>query len=134
MLDCGADRVKIEHQDGLLLADIRITFRGHSIIVPRLVIDTGAECSLISPDAVATLNILPEDTDEIVTTYGIGGPQYSLRKQVGSVQFDNFTLTGVSLDFGHVDYGDINGLIGLDILVAGQFLIDLQNLEIYSKA
>jgi len=126
--------VKVEHQDGLLLANMEITFRGRSMTLSRLVIDTGAECTLISPDAVAELNILPEDADEIVTTYGIGGSQYSIRKMVDSIQFDDFNFASVSLDFGHIDYGDINGLIGLDVLMAGQFVIDLQNLEIYCKA
>lgn len=45
----------------------------------RLTIDTGAECTLISP----------EDSDEIVTTYVIGGPLYSIRKMVDSIQFDD---------------------------------------------
>ena len=36
------------------------------------------------------------------------------------------------IDFGQIDW-DINGLIGLDILVAGSFVIDLDSMEIYQK-
>lgn len=43
-------------------------------------------------------------------------------------------FASVLLDFDHIDYGDINGLIGLDVLMAGQFVINLQNLEICCKA
>ena len=35
-----------------------------------------------------------------------------------------------SLDFGHIDW-DINGLIGLDILMPERFVIDMDAMEIY---
>ena len=36
------------------------------------------------------------------------------------------------LDLGHIDW-DINGLFGLDILLPGRFVIDLDALEIYPE-
>ena len=36
------------------------------------------------------------------------------------------------LDLGHIDW-DINGLFGLDILLPGRFVIDLDAREIYQN-
>ena len=59
---------------------MEITFRGRSMTLSRLVIDTGAEYTLISPDTVAKLNILPEDVGEIMTTHGIDYTSTIFRK------------------------------------------------------
>ncbi|BCJ87764.1 hypothetical protein skT53_27490 [Effusibacillus dendaii] len=61
---------------------------------------------------------------------GIGGKQRSLRKKVDGVRFGSFEINEMYVDFGLLD-SDIDGLIGLDILLSGRFIIDLANMEIY---
>lgn len=41
-------------------------------------------------------------------------------------------MTHMVIDFGKIDW-DINGLIGLDILATGRFVIDLYAMDIYQK-
>lgn len=57
---------------------------------------------------------------------GIGGREPALRKRVDFLQFDAYQWVYVKLDFGY-PYGHtgINGLVGLDILERGRFIIDL---------
>jgi hypothetical protein len=48
----------------------------------RLVVDTGAAHTLISADIVEKLGIYFENGDSLVSSYGIGGVEYSFRKLV----------------------------------------------------
>lgn len=124
--------MKIEFIDGLIFASITIMFREKSITVENVIIDTGATKSIISSDAVEELNIGPEKDDEIVVMRGIGGKQRSLRKKVDGIRFGKLKINELYLDFGMLD-SDINGLIGLDILLNGRFVIDLDRMEIYQR-
>jgi len=126
--------VRIEFVDGLLFAPVTISFRGKTIIVPNLVVDTGASQSLITMDAVEELDVSPELEDEYVFMRGIGGREPSLRKRIDFIQFDSYQLTDVYLDFGYLyGHAGINGLIGLDILESGRFVIDLDLMELHSR-
>lgn len=70
--------MKLESRGGLLLVGLTIEFRGHTMMVDDLVVDTGAVQSLISIDAVDGLDIAPEPEDECVFMRGIGGRELSL--------------------------------------------------------
>jgi hypothetical protein len=50
---------------------------------------------------------------------------------VDSVRVGEFFKTSCSLDFMSFDYEDINGLLGLDILLDAGFIIDMKNLTMY---
>lgn len=117
--------------NGLLVAPIQITYNGVTHIVENAVIDTGAVRSVLHVDAVEPLDINPSPTDPISRMYGIGGDDFSFRKQMDSVIFAGMVFNAMRVDFGHI--AGINGLIGLDILQAGGFAIDLESLEIYRK-
>jgi hypothetical protein len=45
--------------------------------------------------------------------------------KLGDKDFPN-----IKIDFGTLDGFDINGLIGLDLLKTGEFIIDLKNLKL----
>lgn len=124
--------MRIEKKHGLLVAFMTITFRGKSKTICDLVIDTGAAHSIISLDEVEEIGVAGELGDEIVYMHGIGGTEQSLRKQVDWILFDNLSLKNAYLDFWDFSsHGGINGLIGLDILEAGEFVIDTKTREIF---
>ncbi len=120
-----------ELNNGLLVAPLQITYNGLTITVENVAIDTGAVRSIIHVDAVESLDINPSPTDHITRMYGIGGEEFSFRKHIERVVFAGVSLHDISLDFGKIE--SINGLIGLDILRASSFVIDLEALEIYQK-
>ncbi|MCF8567739.1 aspartyl protease family protein [Alicyclobacillus tolerans] len=115
--------------NGLLVAPIEITYNGITHIVKDVVIDTGAVRSILHVDAVEPLDINPSPTDPISRMYGIGGDDFSFRKQMEQVVFAGVALDDMMLDFGRIE--GINGLIGLDILQRGKFIIDLESLKVY---
>ncbi|WP_258110943.1 aspartyl protease family protein [Alicyclobacillus sp. SP_1] len=124
--------MRIEYSAGLLLASLTITYRGKSKIIERMAIDTGAAHTIIVSDAVDDIGIAFKIGDPINRSFGVGGTDYAFEKTVDSLEFGEFLMTSKQLDFGQIDW-DINGLIGLDILITGRFIIDLDNMDITNK-
>jgi len=122
--------MKIEFREGLLLTELKITFNGRSKIVKNIVIDTGASHTLISQDEVDELGIRVTKDDHFITSFGIGGEEHAFIKTVHSIEIGDYSLKDIELDFTSFKYHNINGLLGLDILMAGKFNIDLYNLEL----
>jgi len=120
--------MKLEYRDGLLFTSIQIIFEGKTKTINNIVIDTGASHTLISQDKVIGVRVSAED--EIVTSYGIGGKEHAFIKKIESVQVGDFIMNDVAIDFTSFKYEDINGLLGLDILMKAKFNIDLNSLEL----
>lgn len=109
---------------------MEISYKGKTKIIDKLVIDTGAAHTLISSDIVEDIGIYFENGDPLVSSYGIGGEEYSFRKLVDYIKLSSHEIPEIKLDFGNLDEWGINGLIGLDILMNGKFIIDLEKLEL----
>lgn len=122
--------MRLELVNHLLEAEMMILYKGKTKIIDKLVVDTGAAHTLISSDVVDEIGIFFENGDQLVSSFGIGGEEYSFRKQVESIKLGSHTVENMKLDFGNLSGWDINGLIGLDILINGQFIIDLKELEL----
>ena len=124
--------MKIEYRDGLLYTTIEIYFRDEFKEINNVVIDTGATMSIISPDIVEDLGIFAESSDRIISSMGVGGSIHnSFEKDIDMLKIENKSLDNIKLDFGMIDpRGEINGLLGLDVLVKLGALLDLKNFEI----
>jgi predicted aspartyl protease len=112
---------------------LMICYNGRSLTIDSLVIDTGAAHSLLSSDIVTEIGIKFENGDKLVRSFGIGGDEYSFRKQIDQIQLGDLTIKDIRIDFGvfHEDINHINGLIGLDILKSGNMIIDLYQMQMY---
>ena len=122
--------MKIEYRDGLIFTSIKIVYKGKCKIVNNIVIDTGASETLISQDCVDDIGIKVGADDELVVSYGIGGKEHAFSKKVDEISIDGYTLKDYKLDFTSFQYEDINGLLGLDILISGGYMVDLQDLQL----
>ncbi|MFD7524350.1 retropepsin-like aspartic protease [Paenibacillus chitinolyticus] len=125
--------MQIDLIDGLLQTSMTICYKGRSLIIDNLVIDTGAAHSLLSSDVVSEIGIKFENGDKLLRSFGIGGDEYSFQKRVDQIQLGNFILEDFPIDCGvfHEDINYINGLIGLDILKTGNMIIDLHQMQVY---
>lgn len=119
--------------EGLLLADVTITHRGHTFSIANLVIDTGAVQSLISIDAVDAMFKTYEPSDQLHFMRGIGGSEPAIRRSIDHVRLGDYEVDQVELDFGSLHEHGITGLIGLDLLSTGKFVIDLVEMELRSN-
>ncbi len=122
--------MKLDFVNHLLEVEMTISYKGKKLTIDKLVIDTGAAHTLISSDIVDEIGIYFENGDPLVSSYGIGGEEYSFRKPVDFIKLGNYQILDMKLDFGNLDDWGINGLIGLDILMRGKFIIDLEKLEL----
>lgn len=121
--------MKIKYKYGLLLVDITLTFKGKSKVIENMVVDTGAARTLISQDVVEDINLHVDLNDRIVTYFGIGGKEHAFRKEVDQIQINDFIAEKIEVDFNDFGYDDINGLLGLDLLMKAKFTIDLRHLQ-----
>ncbi|MFZ3132431.1 MAG: retropepsin-like aspartic protease [Desulfosporosinus sp.] len=124
--------MKIEFRDGLLFTSFQISFRGSSKVIENIVIDTGAAESIISPDAVEDIGIFAEPEDSVNSFYGIGGSLHNFfSKNVEDINLGSYSMSDTKMDFGVIDpKGDINGLLGLDLLTKIGAVIDLKSLSL----
>lgn len=63
--------------DHLLQTSLVLCYKGNSIRIDNLVIDTGAAHTLLSSDVVSQIGIKFENGDKLVRSFGIGGDEYS---------------------------------------------------------
>lgn len=122
--------MRIEYRDGLLFTEITIHFSGQKKTINNIVIDTGVSHTLISQDEVDDLGIRVTLEDDIITSYGIGGKEHAFTKTIEAIQVGKYILKKPQLDFTSFRYHNINGLLGLDLLIKGKFNIDLDKLEL----
>ncbi len=122
--------MELELRNYLLETAMTISYKGKTMLIDKLVVDTGAAHTLISSDIVDQIGIYFESGDPLVSSYGIGGVEYSFRKSVNNIKIGAHKIQDIRLDFGNLDGWDINGLIGLDILMKAEFIIDLKKLEL----
>jgi predicted aspartyl protease len=124
--------INIEFKDGLLFTSLEIFFRGNSVIIDNVVIDTGAAETILSPDVVEEIGIFAELDDYVHSYYGVGGSLHNFySKTVDRINIGTLNLNNAKLDFGVIDpQGHINGLLGLDILLQFNALIDLKKLTL----
>jgi len=126
--------VILQIRNGLPVVSLILDYRGRNVTVDNIILDTGAAESLIDWEAVRVLQIETDDDDIIVPMAGIGGRDYALRKQINGLQFGSYCVRSPYIDFGNMDeHPGINGLLGFDILSDGQFVIDLESMEVYQK-
>jgi len=123
----------LEYRDGLIFTEIEITHKEKTKIINNIVLDTGATKSLISQEIVEDIGIRVSKEDDIVMSYGIGGKEPAFVKKIDKIMLDKYTIDNISIDFSKIDYEDINGLLGLDILMEGNFIINLDQMELRPK-
>jgi len=127
--------VRLELRDGLLFAHLSLAYHGRVVMVDNIIVDTGAAHTLIDSAAVELLSLATDEDDIIVTMAGIGGNDYAVRKTIDGLTFASYTIANPSLDFGNlVAHPGINGLLGMNILLQGRFVLDLNAMTVQSTS
>ncbi|KOA19639.1 hypothetical protein CLHOM_17280 [Clostridium homopropionicum DSM 5847] len=127
--------MNIYYYDKLICTSIRITSNGNTKIINNVVIDTGAVESILSSIAVKDIGIKITASDKTAVTRGAGGGKMRFfYKTIDELEIGDTILKNVKMDFGNIDpSGEINGLIGLDLLKLLHAVIDIDIPFIYLK-
>lgn len=113
----------------LITTTLSVTFRGKTLKVENVVVDTGASHTAISPDILETIGVSYESADTIYEVYGIGRSVPFYTKVMEEIRMDSFVIEDVEIDVGILPR-DHSALLGLDILKEHRFIIDLERLEL----
>ncbi|MBM7649957.1 hypothetical protein JOC78_002941 [Bacillus ectoiniformans] len=122
--------MKISYDGQLLTTELTVTYRGQTVTISDIIIDTGSSHTIISPDILEGIGVIYENGDPIYEAYGIGGSMPFYTKVMDEVKIDMFTVENFEVDVGVLPK-EHNGLLGLDLLKEHGFIIDLAKLELY---
>ena len=123
--------VKLELNYGLPFCQVMLTYKGKSLVLDNVLVDTGSGGSVFKMDKVDELGITIEKDDIIETISGIGGSEFVYKKNVDKLQLGESEVTDFTIEVGVMDYGfDINGILGMDFLIETGAIIDLARMEI----
>lgn len=124
--------MKITKREALFFVEINLIHHQITHNIRDVILDTGAAHTIINMNA--TELAAEPTTDDFVFMSGIRGHEAALRKTIDEIHFDTFHVTQCPVDLGFFDeHPDLNGLFGVDILIQGHFVIDLNDMVIYQK-
>ncbi len=122
--------MKLLYRDGLLFTSVKLRYQGKTVVIDNVVVDTGASACIFEPLAIESLGIVFTKEDEIETFFGVNGMYNYVKRAVDSIIVDDMSLDNFNFYIGSVE-NNINGLIGLDLLVNMNAIIDLKQMEIH---
>ncbi|RIJ63469.1 hypothetical protein CW357_06945 [Rummeliibacillus sp. TYF005] len=122
---------KLIIEDGLLLTDLKVIFRGKSLSLNRVLVDTGSGGTIISTDLAQSIDLIPEVDDTIYRISGVGGSEFVFSKMVDTIKIGEAEATDFPLEIGAMNYDfDLDGIVGLDLLKEMKANINLEKLTI----
>lgn len=117
--------------NGLLLTNMELTFKGKSLRLKRVLVDTGSGGTIISTDLAESIGIIAEEDDVIYRISGVGGSEFVFSKIVDSIKIGQAETRDFPLEIGAMNYGfDLDGIIGLDFLQKIKAIINIDKLSI----
>jgi predicted aspartyl protease len=121
--------LKLEYKDGLLYTSIKLAYDGKTLEINNIVVDTGASFCIIEPSSIEELGFTLNKDDEIETFYGVNGVFSYIKRTADSLILDKVILNNIDFYLGTID-ANINGLLGLDILIKSNAIINLDKMNI----
>jgi hypothetical protein len=118
--------MKLEYKEGLIFTSIKISFNGKSKIINNIVINTALMQSIISSKVVGDIGINSDSSNAFENNKNT-----LFTKVIDKITLGCNSIEKISVDFDLIDNElEINGLLGLDILIKFGAVIDLKNLEL----
>ena len=122
---------KLFIDEGLLLTDMEVTYKGKSLLLKRVLVDTGSGSTIIKTDLAESVDIVAEENDMIYRISGVGGSEFVFSKTIDSIKIGEKEADDFTLEIGAMDYGfELDGIIGLDLLQQMKAIINLDKLII----
>jgi predicted aspartyl protease len=124
--------MNISFDGQLLTTTIYVMYKGQTIQIDDVIVDTGSSHTIMSPDVLEEIGVTYENGDPIYEAYGIGGTVPFYTKIIDEIRIGDFIVNNIEIDVGELPKHH-NGLLGLDILKEYNFVLDLEKLEMYTK-
>lgn len=123
--------MNIRLREGLLFVAIKLEFQGRRLELHDCLLDTGSAGTIFSTDRLLLLGIQYEPNDVVHQIHGIGGTEFVFTKKIDRLSLDDLTVVDFEIEVGAMEYGFLmDGIIGLDFLLAVRSIIDLDQMQI----
>ncbi|KPA16184.1 hypothetical protein MHK_003605 [Candidatus Magnetomorum sp. HK-1] len=127
--------MKLEILYNLPFISIEVSYKGASINISNILIDTGSASTILAADSVKEIGIQPDDNDIPYSIRGVGGSEIVYRRCIDYIKADALSIENFDVEIGGMDYGfDINGIVGMDFLVQSNAIIDLHQMLLNLKS
>ncbi|MCH1627473.1 retropepsin-like aspartic protease [Ferdinandcohnia quinoae] len=125
----------IKELSELPFIEATVTFRGQSLKLENVLLDTGSAGTIFNVNKLEEIGIRPEANDVTQTIQGVGGLEFVYTKNIDRVFIqDEIEIQNFNVELGSMDYGlEIDGIIGYDFMKEVGLVIDLQRLHISIK-
>jgi hypothetical protein len=121
--------IRLRH--GLPYVSVSLSHLGKQALLKNTLIDTGSTGTVFSIDKVIPLGLQAEPDDPIREIRGVGGTEFVFIKQIDFLSFGDFIVNDFKIEIGAMNYGfDIDGIIGLDVLLQAKVIIDFKQMII----
>ncbi len=122
-------KLALEHDLPFITATL--AYRGHSLEIPHVLIDTGSASTVFATDAVKALGITPSPDDRLRFLRGVGGTESVFTRDIDRLNVGGATIRGFRIEVGGMDYGfEINGILGMNFLLRTGAVIDLRTADL----
>ncbi len=123
--------MKLCLQDGLPCVTLSLSYRGQSLQLENVLVDTGSAGTVLSTDKVLPIGVWYEMDDVVHRIRGVGGAEFVFSKQVDRLAIEDLEVRDFMIEVGAMDYGlQLDGILGTDFLLQVGAVIDLSNLEV----
>lgn len=123
--------MKLRLEGRLPYVSVTLGYRQKELHLDRVLLDTGSAGSVFAADLLAPLGIEPESTDRIRRILGVGGSEYVYSKKIDELTLGDLKVQDFEIQVGAMSYGfPLDGIVGMDFLLATGVIIDLGLLEL----
>jgi len=124
--------IKLKIEKGLLFCEIMVKNDGKQLKMENVLVDTGSAGTIFKTDVLEEIGIIQEPNDPLEVIRGVGGSEFVFIKLIEEIEIDGLKVSDFQVEVGAMDYGiEMEGIIGLDILMKLGVKIDLRQLTIY---
>ena len=118
--------MRLTFRHDLAFVTATVTYRGVSIEIAGLLVDTGAASTIINADLAADAGVYVSPSDTLRRLRGVGGHEHVFTRSVDRLAIGEHGVDGFEVEVGEMDYGfEIGGILGMDFLRAAHAVIDL---------
>ena len=125
--------MKIEMFDGLPIVSVSLTYKGKTMCLHDVLLDTGCSTTIFDTDEVEEIGlIIDRKNGRPRRMYGVGGESELCYEQtVSDIKINEYLFDSLQLQLGITKetYG-FNGILGVDYMIESGILIDFKKMVI----
>ncbi|QQK80830.1 retropepsin-like domain-containing protein [Salicibibacter cibi] len=126
--------MKINIQYGLPFVELEVTFRGKTLRLDNVLLDTGSAGTIFNANVVENIGVVPEKNDIVDTIRGVGGVEYVYVKNFNLIQLEEISQRDFEVEIGNMDYGmKMDGILGFDFISSAKLVVDTNKMLVYTS-